>query len=201
MIRRLAWLPAVAIAAVFVATSGHAQTPTPPPSGVATAVPAPTGTIEAPVAPSNVQIDLGLRRITWQDNSDNETGFAITYTVDTGVTATYTVGPNVTTFTIPADAPSFDCGHSLEVSVASIIHGSPSVPAVAAVASLCPPPSASTPTAEVENLPSTGVQGGSGGSVSGVPLAASVTFIGGLALMTGGAAVAARRRRRGITQR
>jgi uncharacterized protein YraI len=76
--------------------------PTPTPSPTLT----PTSTPTPPSAPSNLNAVKDCKvapntyggTISWQDNSDNETGFRIYL----GATAHGTVGPNVTTYPIPA---------------------------------------------------------------------------------------------------
>lgn len=76
--------------------------PTPTPSPTLT----PTSTPTPPTAPSNLNAVKACKAlpntyggtISWQDNSDNETGFRIYL----GATVHGTVGPNVTTYPIPA---------------------------------------------------------------------------------------------------
>lgn len=163
-------LVCVLIASALVASVprgvARAATPTPTPKSTSTPVPSATG-FAAPNAPSDVHVDLVSKVVTWKDNSDNETGFVITYTVRNGeqVSATYRVGSNVTTFAIPSNAPAFDCGHTLEVSVAAVNGTASSPPALFGLASICPPPSSRS--GQPRNLPGTGSDGPSRSNSAG----------------------------------
>lgn len=172
---------AACISTILVATVALAATPTPAPS--TTQIPSPTSTAAAiiPNAPSNVKIDVGARRVTWQDNSDNETEFLITYTVSDGATTsvTYTVGPSVTSFSIPPDAPAFSCGHTLEIKVAALHGSTASAPAGAAIASVCPPPSLSSGAnaGQPSGLPATGIAGDQAPSSLGLRVALAAMIL------------------------
>jgi hypothetical protein len=61
------------------------------------------GTVPVPLAPTNVRATIvggSALRVTWEDRSDNETGFRINGEIGSG-----TVGPNVTSFSASGLTP------------------------------------------------------------------------------------------------
>lgn len=132
---------------------GHAQaaTPTPipgSPTPAASPTAKPTQAVAVPAAPTGVHIDLRTRRVSWQDNSDNETGFRIAVHAASVDVGTSTVAANVTSFDIPAAAFEGGCGQSIVVSVSAFNDGGSSSPSVDGVAADCAPssPVAAGPT-------------------------------------------------------
>lgn len=93
----------------FTPTPTATRTPQPPtftPTFTPTATPG-----QAPAAPSNLQaraLDANHIQLTWSDNANNETGFAV-YDGDIQVA---TVNANITTYTVSGLAPgSYHCYH------------------------------------------------------------------------------------------
>lgn len=179
----------VAVLTALFGSFGVASAASPTPQGTQTAgaaTPAGTATpaVRPPVAPSNVVIDLAVRTITWQDNSDDETGFVIMYAVEgtTTVSATYSVGPNTTSFIIPQSAPSFSCGQTLKISIAAVNGNVSSALATNGLSSICPPPTA-TGNDRAVGLPPTGTPP-TGGDPFGLVAAAVAVLMSGCVLVT-----------------
>lgn len=149
---------AAALAILVIASLGF------PARALAGGTPEPSTTATAVAAPTEVDVSLTARVVTWTDNAATETGFEISYVVtgDQPFNATYPVGSNAERFNLPAAVPPFLCGHSLRVTVVAVSGSARSEAGVFSLASVCPPPEATAVAPPVApRLPDTG-SGGDG---------------------------------------
>jgi hypothetical protein len=98
MIRR-PFVVAVALACVMAPTLAvHAAEPTATPAALA-----------PPANPSDVRWDLASRTISWRDNSSDEAGFELVYTIGADNAGySHRVAANVTSFVVPEDVNDTD---------------------------------------------------------------------------------------------
>lgn len=159
-------LPASALLVSMLTLLAHAtqtqagSSPTPEATDPPSAIPA---------APADIKLDLLTGTITWTDNSDNETGFTITFEVRQDVASgairseQYNVAANVVSVAISPEARTFT-GDLVQVTVVAFNGAGRSAPARLARAldsgpAPSPSPSALTPSVPM-GLPETGTTSG-----------------------------------------
>jgi hypothetical protein len=145
--------------ASFGVAVANGATPTPvakTPTTVDAASPTPVQTTGAlPAAPSGAHIDLRTRRVTWLDNSNNESGFRVTIRAGSTDVGTFAVATDTTSFDIPVAAFNIGCGQSIVASIVAFNNSGSSAPSVEGVAADCGPSPTSVPPT-TPRLPDTG---------------------------------------------
>lgn len=150
------------------------------------------GALNPPFAPGGIHVSLSTRSITWVDNSDDETGFRITFSMsddgqpDTVMAESYTVEANTTSVQISEAAARFP-GDRLEITVVAFNDAGDSTPTTVTLALDAGPSTPLPPTVPTPRLPATGVGGNSACipdscGVPVVPLGAALA-LGGIALV------------------
>lgn len=124
-----------------------------------------------PTAPTQVQLNLGTRTISWTDVSDDETGFRVTFEITEGGevvhSETYTVAANVTAAQISEAAPSI-AGDVYRVTVVGFNDAGDSAPALLSRSNeggLIPATPTPTPSARATSVPVGLPETGSGDGV------------------------------------
>jgi hypothetical protein len=102
-----------------------------------------------------------MRLISWVDNSDNESGFRVTFSMRdnvqsaTVISETYTAGTDATSVTISETAARLS-GDLLEITVVAFNDAGDSAPATFALALDAGPAATATPSVPTPRLPGTG---------------------------------------------